>query len=133
MQINLMQRDTTMTKGQVEAAITAAISQFERDYLGRGPKEARTFIMQDLVLVRLKGILSIGEQQVATQPGGIELIKQMRSRLVESFDKELAQLVEQYTALKVISMHTDISTRTGERIFLFDLEDDLEERFRQES
>lgn len=122
-----------MTKGQVEAAITAAISQFERDYLGRGPKEARTFIMQDLVLVRLKGILSIGEQQVATQPGGIELIKQMRSRLVESFDKELAQLVEQYTALKVISMHTDISTRTGERIFLFDLEDDLEERFRQES
>lgn len=122
-----------MTKGQVEAAITAAISQFERDYLGRGPKEARTFIMQDLVLVRLKGILSIGEQQVATQPGGIELIKQMRSRLVESFNKELAQLVEQHTALKVTSMHTDISTRTGERIFIFGLEDDLEERWRQES
>ena len=121
-----------MTKGQVEAAITAAISQFERDYLGRGPKEARTFIMQDLVLVRLKGILSIGEQQLATQPGGIELIKQMRSRLVESFNKELAQLVEQHTALKVISMHTDIRTRTGEGICLFDLEDDLEERLRQQ-
>lgn len=122
-----------MTKGQVEAAITAAISQFERDYLGRGPKEARTFIMQDLVLVRLKGILSIGEQQVAIQPGGIELIKQMRSRLVESFNKELAQLVEQHTVLKVISMHTDISTRTGERIFIFGLDGDLEERLRQES
>lgn len=119
-----------MTKGQMEAAITAAISQFERDYLGRGPKEARTFIIQDLVMVRLKGILSIGEQQVATQPGGIELIKQMRSRLVESFQAELAQLVEQHTVLKVISMHTDISTRTGERIFIFRLEDDLDQQFR---
>lgn len=119
-------------KGQIEAAITAAVTQFEREMLGRGPKEARTFLVHDLVVVRLKGILSPGEQQVAREAGGIDLIKQMRTRLVESFDRELAQIVEQHTGVRVASMHTDISTRTGERVFVFTLETDLEARLQME-
>lgn len=119
-------------KGQIEAAITAAVTQFEREMLGRGPKEARTFLVHDLVVVRLKGILSPGEQQVAREAGGIDLIKQMRTRLVESFDRELAQIVEQHTGVRVASMHTDISTRTGERVFVFTLETDLETRLQME-
>ncbi|WP_298982730.1 DUF2294 domain-containing protein [Caldilinea sp.] len=115
-----------MRKGQVEAAINASITKFEREMLGRGPKEARTFIIDDLVVVRLKGILSLGEQQLATQPGGIELIKQMRTRLVESFAAELSHLVEEQIGIQVVSMHTDISTRTGERVFVFTLEKDAE-------
>lgn len=115
-----------LRKGQVEAAITARITQFEREMLGRGPKEARTFVVHDLVVVRLKGILSPGEQQVAREPGGIDLIKQMRMRLVESFAADLAQLVEEQTGVKVVSMHTDISTLTGERVFVFTMEQDLE-------
>lgn len=121
-----------MKKGQMEAAITIAFTQFERDYLGRGPKEARTFIIQDLVLVRLKGILSPGEQQMATDRSGIELIKQMRSRLIEGCSQALAQLIEEQTMLKVITMHTDISTRTGERVFLFSLNSNLEQQLEQE-
>ena len=100
--------------------------------LGRGPKEARTFLVHDLVVVRLKGILSPGEQQVAREAGGIDLIKQMRTRLVESFVVELAQIVESQTGVKVVSMHTDISTQTGERMFVFVLETDLESRFQGE-
>jgi uncharacterized protein YbcI len=119
----------TVTKGQVEAAITAAITQFERETLGRGPKEARSFIVHDLVVVRLKGILSPGEQQLAREPGGIDLIKQMRTRLVESFQQELSQIVERETGVPVVSMHADISTRTGERVFVFALRDDLDSRW----
>lgn len=116
----------TRTRGQVEAEITAAITQFERDHLGRGPREARTFIVQDLVLVRLKGILTPAEQQLAREPGGVELIKQMRSRLIEASTAVLEQIVSEKTGARVLSMHTDISTRTGERIFVFDLDDVLE-------
>jgi uncharacterized protein YbcI len=112
-----------MTKGQVEAAITAAVTQFEREMLGRGPKEARTFLVHDLVVVRLKGILSPGEQQLARAPGSIELIKQMRTRLIESFQKELSEIVQRETGVRVMSMHADISTRTGERMFVFVLEE----------
>lgn len=113
------------TKGQIEAAVTAALTQFERDFLGRGPREARTFVVQDLVLVRMKGILSNAEQQISLEPGGVELIKQVRSRLIEGSDAALARLVEAETGVSVVSMHTDISTRTGERVFVFGLEQPL--------
>ena len=114
------------TKGQVEAAITEAITKFERDYLGRGPKEARTFIIEDLVVVRLQGILSPAEKQLSHENGGVELIKQMRSRLIESTSDELCGLVVDETGMAVVSMHTDISARTGERVFLFSLAEDLQ-------
>jgi uncharacterized protein YbcI len=113
------------TRGQIEAAVTAALTQFERDFLGRGPREARTFILQDLVLVRLKGILSAAEQQLSEEAGGVELIKQVRSRLVEGAADQIARLVEAEVGVPVVSMHTDISTRTGERMFVFELEQSL--------
>ncbi len=117
---------TQRTKGQVEAAITEAITQFERDYLGRGPKEARTFIIEDLVVVRLQGILSPAEKQLSHENGGVELIKQMRSRLIESSSGDLCRLVYEEAGIEIVSMHTDISARTGERVFIFSMADDLQ-------
>ena len=119
------------TKGQVEAAITEAITKFERDYLGRGPKEARTFIVEDLVVVRLQGILSPAEQQLSHENGGVELIKQMRSRLIESSSADLCALVTDESGMEVVSMHTDISARTGERVFVFSIAGDLQAAIEQ--
>ena len=79
------------------------------------------------MLVRLKGILSAAEQQLSLEPGGVELIKQMRSRLIEGSAEMLARLVAEQTGVPVATMHADISTRTGERVFVFGLERDLEE------
>jgi uncharacterized protein YbcI len=114
------------TQGQVEAAITTALTQFERDHLGRGPKAARSFIIEDMVVVRLEGILSPAEQQLSRESDGVELIKQMRTRLIEGASDQLCALVEDETGLDVTTMHADISTRTGQRIFVFELDDDLE-------
>jgi len=46
------------TKGQVEAQISEAIIKFEKEYMGRGPMEAKTYIIKDMVFVRLKGVLN---------------------------------------------------------------------------
>lgn len=118
---------TDKTTGQVEAAITEAITQYERDYLGRGPQEAKSFIVENLVVIRLQGILSPAEQQLSHENGGVELIKKMRTRLIESSSDDLSGLVTEETGVEVVSMHTDISARTGERIFVFSLEEDLED------
>ena len=115
------------TKGQIEAGVTEAITQFERDYLGRGPKEAKSFIVENLVIVKLQGILSPAEQQLSHENGGVDLIKKMRTRLIESSSEDLCDLVTEETGVDVVSMHTDISSRTGERIFVFTLESDLQE------
>lgn len=122
-----------MTKGQVEAAITQAFTRFEREHLGRGPMHAKSFIVQDMIIVRLAGILSQAEKQLSLETGGTDLIKQMRSRLVEGSSKVLKALAEEASGATVISMHTDISSRTGERIFIFCLDENLENRFLQEN
>ncbi|WDT75661.1 MAG: DUF2294 domain-containing protein [Candidatus Manganitrophus sp.] len=117
------------TKGQVEAEISNAIIQFEKDYMGRGPKETQTYIIDDMILVRLKGVLTPAEQQLAKNPEGANLIKQVRSNLLEQGRGLLSELIEKMTSLKVISLHTDISTKSGERVIIFSLSENLERRF----
>jgi len=114
------------TKGQLEAEISVAITQFEKDHLGRGPKEARTFIIQDMLLIRLKDVLTPAEEKLAQEDDGAQLIKQVRMRLIESSRPLLEKIIYDKTGEKVISVHTDISTRTGERIFVLVLDINLE-------
>lgn len=99
--------------------------RFEKEYLGRGPLETKTYIIDDMVLVRLKGVLTTAEYQLARTGDpttGRELIKKMREVLIERGRPLLETVVEDITGVKVISLHTDISTTTGERIVLFTLE-----------
>jgi uncharacterized protein YbcI len=117
------------TKGQVEAEISNAIIQFEKDYMGRGPKETQTYIINDMILVRLKGVLTPAEQQLAKNPEGTNLIKQVRSNLLEQGRGLLSELIEKMTGLRVVSLHTDISTKSGERVIIFSLSENLERRF----
>jgi uncharacterized protein YbcI len=120
------QPPSDQSKGQIEAAVTEAITQFEREYLGRGPKEAKSFIVENLVVVKLQGILGPAERRLSHEDGGVELIKKMRRRVIESCSGDLSGLVREQTGIEVVSMHSDISARTGERVFVFTLEDDLE-------
>ena len=114
------------TKGEIEAGVTEAITQFEREYLGRGPKEAKSFIVENLVVVKLQGILGPAERRLSHEDGGVELIKKMRRRVIEGCSGDLSSLVREQTGIDVVSMHADISARTGERVFVFTLDDDLE-------
>lgn len=118
------------TIGQVEAEIAAALIQFEKDFLGRGPKETKAYIIEDMVLIRLKGVLTPAEQQLAKNDEGTELIKRLRSNLLEQAREPLSSTIEKITGLTVVSLYTDISTKTGERIILFTLQENLAERFR---
>jgi uncharacterized protein YbcI len=118
------------TSGQLEAEIGNALIQFEKDFMGRGPKETRAYIVEDMVLVRLIGVLTPAEQQLAKNAAGTDLIKQIRSNLLEQARALLSETIENITSLKVISLYTDISTKTGERVILFTLNENLAERFR---
>ena len=118
------------TSGQLEAEIRNALIQFEKDFMGRGPKETRAYIIEDMVLVRLKGVLTPAEQQLAKNVAGTDLIKQIPSNLLEQARELLSETIEKITGCTVISLYTDISTRTGERVILFTLNENLAERFR---
>jgi uncharacterized protein YbcI len=114
------------TKGEIEAEISRAIVQFEIDYMGRGPKESRTHIIEDMVLVRLKGVLTPAEEQLTKTIDGKELVKKMRATLIDKARSLLYQVVGDITGSKIIDLHTDISLDSGERVFVFVLETNLE-------
>jgi uncharacterized protein YbcI len=114
------------TKGEIEAEISRAFVQFEIDYMGRGPKEARTHIIEDMLVVRLKGVLTPAEEQLTKTAGGGELVKKMRAILIEKARPLLYQVVSDISGAKISDLHTDISTASGERVFVFTLESNLE-------
>ena len=117
------------TKGEIEAQISEAIIKFEKEYMGRGPMETKTYIIKDMVFVRLKGVLTLSEEQLAKSAEGAELIKRTRMQLLGGARLLLENIILDITACQIKSLHTDISTKTGERIIIFTLDQDLEDKF----
>lgn len=118
-----------MTKGQVEAKISEAISKFEIEHMGRGPEKIRTMIFQDLIIVRLKGFLSKSEKSLAQNKEGVDLIKKLRVALFENARESLEQTIKSVLDVNVISTYSDVSTKTGEKIIGIVVDQDIEERF----
>jgi uncharacterized protein YbcI len=112
------------TQGEIEASICKGMSHFEQEYMGRGPKDIRAHLIGDLLVVRLQGVLTAAEQHlVKTFPAekGRDLLKQVRSQLIEVARPTLDALVEDIVGSKPRSLHHDISTLTGEEIVVFTL------------
>ena len=100
------------------------IARFEQDYMGRGPKDIHAYLIGDLLVVRLKGVLTVAEQQlVASLPAekGRDLLKQVRIHLVETARPVMESMIQDVTGVQVVSLHHDISTVTGEEVVLFTL------------
>jgi uncharacterized protein YbcI len=119
-----------MTKGQLEARISEAMIKFEKEFMGRGPKETVTYIIKDIIFVRLKGVLTPAEEQLAKTSEGADLIKKTRVQLLEGARVLLRNIIIDITDCKIISLHSDISTRTGERVIIFTLDQDLELKYK---
>lgn len=112
------------TLGEIEAAVCEGIAHFEQSYMGRGPKDIHAYLIGDLLVVRLKGVLTVAEQQlVASLPAekGRDLLKQVRIHLVETARPVMESMIQDVTGIKVVSLHHDISTVTGEEVVLFTL------------
>ena len=112
------------TLGELEAAICEGVSRFEQDYMGRGPKNIHAHLLGDLLVVRLQGVLTAAEQHlVKSLPAekGRDLLKQVRTHLIETARPVLEAMVQEVTGVKVLSLHHDISTVTGEEVVLFTL------------
>jgi uncharacterized protein YbcI len=124
-----MQRSSTLSKGQVEAQIAERITRFQREDLGRGPEDVRVWIIQDLILIRLRGVLTPAERTLAKDAGGQQLVQQVRRHLLEVSRERLDEMIQEITGVEVVSMHSDVSTRTGERIIVFTVAEDLEGSF----
>jgi len=115
-------------RGELEAEISRALVSFEKECMGRGPIETRTFILGDLVLVRLKGVLTQAEQKLAKSSNvrSSYLLKQVRNELLSDNRPILEALLKDIVNAEVVSVHTDISTKTGERVIVITFDRKIE-------
>jgi uncharacterized protein YbcI len=111
------------TSGEQEAEISQAVTRFEKELMGRGPLETKTYIIDDLVIVRLKGVLTPSEAKLAEtdERRGRYLVKQVRHELLDHGRPMLEAVIRDILGVEVKSLHTDISTKTGERIIVLTL------------
>jgi uncharacterized protein YbcI len=112
------------TQGEMEAAICEGIGRFEQEYMGRGPKDIHAHLIGDLLVVRLQGVLTAAEQQLVKSlppEKGRDLLKQVRTQLIETARAVLEAMIQGVTGVGVLSLHHDISTTTGEEVVLFTL------------
>jgi uncharacterized protein YbcI len=112
------------TTGEIEAAVCEGMSRFQQEYMGRGPKDIRAHLLNDMLLVRLQGILTSAEQhlvKVLPAEKGRDLLKQVRTHLIETARPAIEAMINDITGVKVVTLHHDISTVTGEGVVVFTL------------
>jgi uncharacterized protein YbcI len=112
------------TQGEIEAAICAGITRFEQEYMGRGPRDIHAHLIGDLVVVRLNGVLTAAEQhlvQSLSAEKGRDLLKDVRTHLIETARPVMETMVQDVTGVRVVSLHHDISTTSGEEVVVFTL------------
>lgn len=112
------------TRGDLEMQVGRAIIQFEKEFMGRGPLETKTYLLDDLILIRLKGVLTPAERKLSESQSdrSAYLLKQVRNELLASGRPMLEAVIRDIVGVDVQSIHTDISTKTGERVIVITLQ-----------
>ncbi|MBK8277509.1 MAG: DUF2294 domain-containing protein [Nitrospira sp.] len=110
----------------MENAIRNAIIKFEQEFMGRGPEEVKAFVVRDLVVVRLKGVLTPAERQLAKTPDGVDMVKRLRQTLIAQGRDKLCEQVSDITGAKILTLFTDIDVQIGEKIFVFTVDRELQ-------
>ena len=112
------------TSGEIEAAVCQGMNRFMQDCMGRGPKDIRTHLIGDLLVIRLQGVLTVAEQHLTKTlqaEKGRDLLKQVRIQLIEAGRPIMEAMGTEITGTKVLTLHHDLSTKTGEEVILFTL------------
>jgi len=132
------------SQGEIEAAVCDGISRFQQEFLGRGPRDIHAHLIGSLLVVRLQGVLTPAERQLIAprhelangagesdtradannghdSGNGRALLKQVRKHMMATGRSRLESIVESAVGVKLVSVHHDISTVTGEEVLVFSL------------
>ncbi|WP_366921514.1 DUF2294 domain-containing protein [Metallumcola ferriviriculae] len=115
-------------KGLMEEKVTNAMIKIQKEQTGRGATSGKSYIIQDMIAVRLRGVLTPAESKLTHDSEGCRLIKDLRFHLEHMTRPQMEKIIYDITGVKVISVHGDISTKTGERLEVFMLGENLEEK-----
>src|SRR3954466_9789869 len=86
--------------GETRATISNEIVRLQAEYYGKGPTRAKTYIVEDLVVVVLEESFTRAEKTLAER-GEREAIEHIRRRFQQQMAEDFTSVVEQATGRKV--------------------------------
>ena len=118
--------------GEMRATVSREMVRLQAEYYGKGPTKAKTYIVDDLVVVVLEETFTRAEKTLAER-GEREAIQHIRRRFQQQMAESFTSVVEQVTGRKVraflseTNVEQDVSVETfllaDERTDMTDFED----------
>lgn len=99
---DLLSDVTNTQKGSIASAISGAVVGLMREYTGRGPTRARTYINEDLISVVLQDTLTMGERSLV-RDGEVELVLASRKAFQRTMSREMIAAVEEHSGRRVLA------------------------------
>jgi uncharacterized protein YbcI len=96
----------TTPKGSISAAISSAVVQLMREYTGRGPTKARTYIDEDLITVVLQDTLTMGERSLV-RDGEADLVLTSRKAFQRTMSTQMIAAIERHSGRSVYAFLSD--------------------------
>jgi uncharacterized protein YbcI len=105
--------------GEMRAMISKEIVRLQAEYYGKGPTKAKTYIVDDLVVVVLEESFTRAEKTLAER-GEREAIQHIRRRFQQAMADSFTSVVEQATGrrVRVFLTETDIEQDVSVETFL---------------
>ncbi|MCW3018412.1 MAG: hypothetical protein JWN10_720, partial [Solirubrobacterales bacterium] len=89
-------------KGSMASAISGAVVQLMREYTGRGPTRARTYVNEDLITVVLQDTLTMGERSLV-RDGEVDLVLASRKAFQRTMSEQLTAAIEEHSGRHVLA------------------------------
>jgi uncharacterized protein YbcI len=113
--------DVRRDSGGMRAALSNAMVVMKKEFYGKGPVSAKTYINDNYVLCVLEGGLTRNERTLL-EVGDEALVREYRLRFQDAMRKTTTDAVEKITGRKVVGYHSQIvfEPDVGFEIFVLD-------------
>jgi len=91
--------------------ISRGVVAIYKDYMGRGPTDARTEVTENASVTRVSGSLTKAEQSLVAD-GKADVVREMRRNFQDAMASEVTALVESATGREAESFLSDHDTET---------------------
>jgi uncharacterized protein YbcI len=98
--------DQERPQHSVSSAISNLVVRITREYTGRGPTQARTYMQDDLITVVLRETLTKGELRLVDN-GRADHVRATRRYFQDAMREELVAGIEELTGRRVIAFLSD--------------------------
>jgi uncharacterized protein YbcI len=101
--------DSVARQGDQLASVTNGIVKLFREYYGRGPNKAKSYLLDDRIVVCVLEDTMTTVEQTLVKNGDNDMVRQVRLRFQEAMALEFKTVVENAMGRRVAAYHSQLT------------------------